>query len=148
MDPIAEVVRIARRQHGLITRAHALAAGITIGQLRTWLRHGHWAIVRPGVYAVAGMPPTGEQAVLAAVLAMDAGAYASHATAAALWGLPVEAPVQIDLVSDLRRLPRLEGVMGHRSGSLFSADLTHRHRVPCTTAERTLVDLSGALAAV
>lgn len=147
METIAEAARVARRQHGLITLTQAHAAGVMLGQLRSWLRLGHWTAIRPGVYAVAAMPPTSEQAVLAAVLSVDGAAYASHATAGALWGLPVPLPERIELVTDVPKQVRLDGVRGYRSRALFSADLTQRLRIPCTTPERTLVDVSGRLSA-
>src|SRR5438128_5019621 len=39
----------------------------------------------------------------------------------------------------------MEGVVGHRSGALFSADLTTRLGIPITTPERTIVDQSARL---
>ena len=56
----------------------------------------------------------------------------------------IEAPT-IEVVSPLDRKVGLDGVRGHRSGALFTRDLTVLRRIPVTSPERTLVDLSGRL---
>src|SRR5207253_2701832 len=101
---------------------------------------------REGVYAPAGAPPTAERAIMAAVLAAapDGPAWASHETAGWLWRLKgVEQPDVIELLRPLGRHVRMKGVVGHRSGALFSADLTTRWHIPVTAPERTVVELSG-----
>ena len=81
--------QIARRQHGLITHDQALAAGLTPSQIRRRNRSCEWTVVRPGVYAMGGSPPTWLQAVAAVALCAQPGALISHHTAATVWGLPV-----------------------------------------------------------
>jgi hypothetical protein len=76
------VGRIAARQLGLITRRQALDAGITPGEIRWRAATGRWNVIRFGVFAVAGAPPSWEQRVLAAVLAGPPGTVASHFSAA------------------------------------------------------------------
>jgi hypothetical protein len=104
---------------------------------------------REGVYAPAGAPPTAERAILAAVLAADGPVWASNETAGWLWrARGVEQPDAIELLRPLGRHVRMEGALGHRSGALFSADLTTTFRIPVTTPERTVVELSGRKSAV
>lgn len=103
-------------------------------------------MVRPRVYAVTGAPPTWLQAVAAVGLRIQPDAWLSHQTAACLWAIPGAEDDVIHVVTGLDRRVRLEGVRGHRSGALFTADLTIRHRVPVTTPARALVDLSATLA--
>src|SRR5438270_13869737 len=62
MDAIAA---IQRRQHGLITVAQAVAAGLTADQVRDLNRRGVWSMERESVYAPAGPPPTTDRATLA-----------------------------------------------------------------------------------
>ena len=94
---------------------------------------------------MAGAPPTFDQTIAAAVYAAGPRVWASHATAGVLWGMPgVEAP-KIEVVSPLDRKVGLTGVRGHRSGALFTRDLTVLRRIAVTSAERTLVDLSGRM---
>jgi hypothetical protein len=135
--------QIARKQHALITRDQALASGLSPFQIRQRVRSGEWCTVRPGVYAVNGAPPTWLQAVAAVALGPDV--WISHQTAGTLWALPAVRDDAIHVVSSLDRCVRLAGVAGHRSGALFTADLTTQNRIPVTTPARTLVDLSARL---
>ena len=137
--------QIARRQHGLITLDQALAAGLTIDQVRRRHRSGEWSVARPGVYAISGTPPTWTQTVAAVALASQPQAWLSHETAGTLWGLPGVKDDEIHVVTGLHRRVRLAGVRGHRSGALFDADLTTMQRIPVTTPARSIVDLSAQL---
>src|ERR1700755_1103764 len=76
-----------RRQHGLITRADALAAGLSHRQIRYRVAAGLWLPVSPGIYRHPAHPVTPAQRLLAAVLAAGPTAVASHQSAAYLWGL-------------------------------------------------------------
>lgn len=139
------VNQIARTQQGLITFNDALAAGLTPWQIHGRLRSGEWQVVRPRVYAVGGAPATWLQAVAAVALSVQPRAWLSHRTAAQLWGLPGIEADRIDVLTDLGRRVRLDGVCGHRSGAMFTADLTRRHGIPATSFERTIVDISGTV---
>lgn len=136
---------IAASQHGLITLEQALDAGLGVGQIRHKTRSGEWVVVRPRVYAVAGTPPTWAQAMAAATLSLQSRAWLSHDTAGVLWGFGGSQPEGIHVLVDADRRVRLAGVRSHRSRALFSADLTSHLRIPVTSPERTLVDLSAAM---
>jgi hypothetical protein len=103
------------------------------------------ARARRGVYVLAGMAPTYEQAVLAAVLASGHGAFASHLTAAWLRHLvlPIDEPPMIEITTALTRRPRIEGVRFHRSGLLLPDDVTEWRGIAMASVERTIVDCSG-----
>lgn len=111
------------------------------------MRSGEWNVARPRVYAVAGAPPSWAQCVAAAALSLQPRAWASHGTAGRLWGFPGVEAGDLDVVVDLDRRIRTQGVRPHRSGALFTADLTQHLRIPVTSPERTLVDLSADVAA-
>jgi len=145
MADMDAVHALMRRQHGLITRAQALACGLTPRQIERLLSSGRWWPVRPEIYALAGTPATWEQSVLAAVYAGGADVFASHATAARLRSLKHVVERGLEVVSPLGRHKRLDGVIGHRSGALFDADKTTYRGIPVTTVGRTLVDISGRL---
>ncbi len=139
--------RLTRQQHGLVSRAQALGLGMSEKGLEKRVSRGHWLVLRPGVYAVAGMPPTSEQSLLAVVLAVGGLVGVSHKSAARLWGIQgVDEPEVIEVVTGLGRWARLDGVRGHRSGALFDEDLTVLRGIPVTSRARTLVDLSGSMA--
>jgi len=143
VTPETAIARIAARQHCLVTRRQALDAGLSPGAIRARVRSGRWLGVRYDVYALAGAPPTWEQAVLAAVLAFGPGAVASHEAAGRLWGLPSLAGDRIELTSDRPHRVRLEGVISHRTSAWLALEHTTRLGIPVTSVARTLVDLSS-----
>src|SRR2546421_6721911 len=79
------IPQTARRQHGLVTRAQALAAGLSPSAIEYRLSSGRWRRAASGVYCPAETPRSWRQSVMAACLAM--AGVASHRTAATLFGL-------------------------------------------------------------
>ncbi|HEX6312331.1 MAG TPA: type IV toxin-antitoxin system AbiEi family antitoxin domain-containing protein [Acidimicrobiia bacterium] len=145
MDADAAAAALAARQHNLVTRWQAHGAGFSDDMIRRRVRTGRWRRTRRGVYAVGGAPPTFEQAVMGAVLAAGGSAAASHATAAVLWGLPVEAPGHIEITTVIEQQVRLEGVVAHRTGVIDESDRRILRRIPVASVARTVVDLSMRL---
>jgi hypothetical protein len=145
MDARRHLNQIAASQHSLVTLAQALGAGLSLGQIRHKASTGEWAVARPRVYAVAGVPASWVQAVAAAALSLEPRAWVSHATAGQLWAYPGVQGEEIDVLVDSDRRVRMAGVRSHRSHALFTADLTHHRRMPVTSPERTLVDLSATV---
>ena len=130
----------ARQQHGLISRRQALEAGLSSGGIQTRLRRGDWRPARRGVYAIAGVRPSPEQAALAVCLAVGDGCWVSHRSASAMWGLRVPTSTGIEVVTLPGQRVHLDGVIQHRSSVLPLADLTHLRLAPITSPARTLVD--------
>ena len=127
--------RLTRRQHGLVTAKQAVGLGMGVRQVQDRLRRGHWLAVRQGVYALAGMPPTKEQALLTAVLRAGGAAAVSHQSAGHLWAMTgVQEPERIHLVTDLAHRTRLDGVTAHRSGAIFQEDVTRSRGIPSPRA--------------
>ena len=147
MDSVdARLAECQRRQHGLVTGAQARAAGVSRSALRNRVTRGGLVEVRPAVYGAAGMRVTREQMVLATVLACGETAFASHALAASLWGLPLPpGDPMLEITTVLERRPRLEGVVFHRSGLLDDIDVTRVRGITVATPERVAVDLSSRL---
>jgi hypothetical protein len=145
MDVDRRLARTARSQHGLITRRQALEAGLSPAQLRVRLQRGYWRPVRTGVYAWAGAPASYEQAVHAAILAVDGFAVASHATAASLWSCWDRPKEGIELLLPLSTSVRRPGVIQHKTAVLPAGHRSKAGGVPVTSFARTLVDLSGRI---
>lgn len=136
---------VTERQLGLFTARQARDVGITDHQLHSAIRAGLIRRVRRSVYAIEGVPRSREQAILAGVLGAGDGAFASHETAALLFGMGRIDPPEIEIIVPRGRFPQLEGVRLHRSRFLARVDVTTRNGVPTTTPARTLVDLSTRL---
>jgi hypothetical protein len=85
------VLRRTRQQHGLVTRAQLLAIAASVGltgrAVDGWITRGHLERVHPGVYRLAGCPPTHQQAALAKVLRAGEGARADGELTLALLGI-------------------------------------------------------------
>jgi hypothetical protein len=136
---VAAILRLATRQHGLLTRRQWLAGGLSVGQLERALKGGALRVVHPGVYAIAGTRPTFEQDVLAACLAV--GGVASHRCAAYLWKFRKFERPAIEVLVCKGHTPRLRAVTVRRTVRLDEAEVTHVGTIPVTTRSRTLLDL-------
>jgi very-short-patch-repair endonuclease len=146
-DPLdREIGRIAAQQHGVITTAQLVSAGIgTSGITKRVCRGGLYRLYQ-GVYSVGHCGISREKRWMAAVLACGEGAALSHGSAAALWGLlrPVEGPIEVSVPTRAGRRKR-RGIRLHRCGSLRTNLVAKRFEIPVTTPARTIADLEGVV---
>jgi predicted transcriptional regulator of viral defense system len=140
----AEIARLAGRQHGLVTLEQLELLGLSRAAARQRAKVGRLHRVHEGVYAV-GPLLTAKSIWMAAVLAGGPGAVLSHWSAAVLWGLIKDDHGSIDVTAPNRRGRQPKGIKAHRDGALSSRETTVIHRIPCTTVERTLLDLAGTV---
>jgi very-short-patch-repair endonuclease len=142
-ETVEEVLaRIARRQHGVVTRKQLLDAGVSSDEIRWRLRQGSLIRVHAGVYRVGHKAPNIEARYHAAVLACGEGAVLSGEAAAYLWGLVKGTAPPPEVTAPKRR--RVKGVRT-RHARRAETEATLRHGIPITTVPRTLVDLSSLL---
>lgn len=135
---------LASRQHGVLTVDELRGLGFSLDRIRTLARRGMLERRRRGVYVVAAVPPSWEQAVLVAVRAAGRGAVAAGLTALRLWGL-ARWPTGIEVVIPVARSVVLDGVVVHRTTKVDPADFTTTRGIPVTSVSRTLLDLSGRI---
>lgn len=137
------VASIATRQHGHVTRAQLLAAGLTSAQVGTRIRRMTLIPVHAGVYAVGYVPVDPVSRAAAAVLACGRSGALSHGSAAALWGMVArwEMPVEVTVACDRRR----PGIRIHRTTTLARRDVTMHFGVRVTSPARTLLDVAPRL---
>jgi hypothetical protein len=144
---LSAILALAARQHGLVTRAQLLDAGLSPQAIKHRLRTGRIHHVQRSVFAVGRPALTREGVWLAAVLACGQGAALSHLSAAALWGIWEGATTRRPQVSVSTgngcKGPR--GIDVHRAPTLQPNDITERHGIPVTTLARTLIDLAAIL---
>jgi hypothetical protein len=140
-----ELGRIATAQHGVVTRAQLLHAGVTGREVASRVRTGALLREHRGVYRVGHRAPTVEASYLAAVLAAGDGAALSGHAAAHLWGLVRGRAPQAEAITRTER--RIEGVKTSRCRRLEARDVTVLNGIPLTTVARTLVDVAGELSA-
>lgn len=142
--PFTDLTRLARRQHGVVTRAQVIDV-LTRHQLEHAIATGRLESVHRGVYRVAGSPESWEQMAHAAALAGGGGAAVSFRAAAHVWNLAgfwEQPPVEIT-VPHLRRA-RLHDVVVHDSQILDGIHVDRRHGIPVTSVARTLCDLTAS----
>ena len=120
------------------------ASGFTRPVIRRKLERGAWTEVEPRVYRVAIAGPLEWRARLMA-LTLSSGGVASHASAAALYGL-VEPPSQHE-ITVTRAARSASTAVAHSSTSLTSTDIASVDGIPATSPARTLIDLAGSAAA-
>jgi Transcriptional regulator, AbiEi antitoxin len=85
VNPDHVIARIAARQHGVISYAQLLGAGLSPSGISRRVAMGRLHRIYRGVYAVGHRPVTREAKWIAAVLACGQGAALSHRAAAELW---------------------------------------------------------------
>jgi very-short-patch-repair endonuclease len=147
-SPDELVARVAGRQHGVVATQQLRRAGIHEPGVHHRLRSGRLHRIHRGVYAVGHPGLSLEGGWMAAVLACGKGAFLSHRSAAALWGLlpAVAGPVQVTIPGTGSRRMR-KGIRIHRSRTLTQAQTTRLRNIPLTSPARTLADLRGSVSA-
>ncbi|RIQ30903.1 hypothetical protein DY240_07130 [Jiangella rhizosphaerae] len=123
-------------QDGVISRAQAVACGLTEDTLTWRLRSRRWQRVHAGVYATFSGPLPFRARVWAAILRAGSGAVASHRTAAYLDGLCDDSGPVIHVTVPGRRRVRgkIDGVRVHYAARL------PRTRHPTKSPRRTRVE--------
>jgi very-short-patch-repair endonuclease len=134
---------LARRQHGVVTRAQLLELGFRADAVKHRVAKGRLHPLWRGVYAV-GRPEVSQKGRwMAAVLSCGESALLSHGSAAVLWGL-MRTATGIDVVVPEGAYRRRPCVRVHRRSGLAAE---HRRRVsgiPVTDPISTLVDLASS----
>jgi hypothetical protein len=137
---------LADHQYGVISRAQALRAGLTVDMIKFRVRSGRWRQIHPGVYATFTGVLSRNAQLWAAVLSVGAGAVLSHETAAELLRLTDKATDQIHVtVPRQRHVAGTSGIRVHRSARAVEAALGCSNP-PCTRVEETVLDLTQAAA--
>jgi very-short-patch-repair endonuclease len=134
------LVALAARQHGIVTTAQLLAAGVGRRSIARRVDSGWLVSLHRGVYQVGPIAaPLGPE--MAAILAC--GGALSHQSAAAIWGFGQRDDVVHVTVEGPGRRTR-PGVRVHRTLSLKA--VVH-NGLPLTTPFHTLQDLARVLTA-
>ena len=149
LDHDARLSQIAVAQHGVFTRAQAIAVGFGVGRVDRRVRAGAWERVLPRVYRHAAAPRSAAQSRWAAVLWAGPGCALSHTSAAALWriGPEMRADDRVELVVGRARAPRNAIVIVHRLSPVAAGEVIYGDRLPLTAPVRTIIDLAGVLPA-
>jgi very-short-patch-repair endonuclease len=140
-----EVWALARRQHGVVTRAQLMHIGFTSSAIEHRLATGRLHPAASGVYVVGRPELTRHGRWMAAVLACGPKAVLSHGSAAALWEIGRERSglTEVSLPSRVHR--RRPAIVVHRRATLSESEMTTRQGISVTTPVCTLIDLASHL---
>jgi very-short-patch-repair endonuclease len=136
---------MARRQHGVVSRAGLIALGFGGKAIKHRIAIGRLHPVHAGIYAVGRPDLTREGRWMAAVLACGPSAALSHLSAAALWGVAAERGGRIDVSVRRRRAPKRPGIQARARPSLAAAEVTTHRGIQATSPVQTLVDVATEL---
>jgi very-short-patch-repair endonuclease/predicted transcriptional regulator of viral defense system len=135
----SHLARLSRHQYGVVARSQLIRKGFTEGTVRSATRRGELRRVLPGVFAVTSVPTSWEQRPMAGTLWGGQITLASHLTAGRIHELLPPQTGPIELTAD-HRLHKRPGFVVHQR-QLLHDELTVARGIPCTSVERTLVDL-------
>jgi hypothetical protein len=132
---------IARRQLQLITSSQLLAAGMSRKTIESWLKRRRLHPVHHGVYVTHSLPVSRDQRWLGGVLACGPEALLSREPAAMVQEFvePAAIPAHVTVPSGRGR--SRAGIVVHRS-YVDPRDRRKVGAIPCTSADRILVDLA------
>lgn len=148
--PARQAERLAREQHGVLSREQAIGVGMTHQMIRHRVASGRWSEPLPGVYRVGGAPATWHSRVMAAILWVGNGAVATRRTAARLWQLERFADGPSDEVIELavwHGKPAPDpSVRVHRLRTSDRPRIRRVEGIPVTDPARTLLDIAAVAA--
>ncbi len=132
-----------RAQHGLVTLAQAMKAGMTMHQVKYRLRTQQWVAEARGVYRHATTASTPLSHLLAVCLSCNA--IASHRSAAALHAIDGYRLDHIEVMVPSGRGLLLPAVTVHETTQMESLRTVFRQGVPVTSIGRTIIDLAAVV---
>jgi very-short-patch-repair endonuclease len=138
----ALIAGLAERQHGVVAREQLVGLGIGADAIDGRLRAQRLLPLYRSVYAVGHRNRSRASRWMAAVLACGPGAFLSHQSAGAEWG--VCRPGSLVHVTAGRKRRRRDGIVFHRC-ELPPDEVTTKNNIPLTTVPRTLFDLAAVL---
>jgi very-short-patch-repair endonuclease len=138
----ARVAAIAARQHGVVSIAQLLWAGLSEAGVRRRVAAGRLHRIHRGVYAVGYSRLTQRGLWAAAILACGPGALLSHLDAAAVWDL-ARSRRPVHVTTTARSRDGHPGITLHRVRHLHAEDRARHEGFPVTSVARTLLDVAA-----
>src|SRR3954462_12230706 len=110
---------LAMTRCGVFTRPQVLGFGGTDELIRCRVRQGRWLRMEPGVYALAGAPPSWHQRLWVARLTAEFFAVVSHESAAAFHRWPGFPSGVLSFLVPHGAHPRVAGANFHETRDLW-----------------------------
>jgi very-short-patch-repair endonuclease len=141
----AEVLRVAKLQHGCVHRRQLVAAGIGYQALRRRVAHGRLRAVHSDVFLAWPCSSSLLERAMATALQFRGDAAIGGLAAAAIWGMVDAAPNEIEVTLVGRSARYQPGIRVRRVATLSTKDVRWRSAIPLTSPARTLIDLGATL---
>ena len=133
------IVRLATKQHGLVTRTQLVALGLHVDAVQRRIAGARLHPIHAGVYALGRPELTENGRFMAAVLACGPRATLSHGSAARHWRL-LNHQGKPDVIAPTRR--RRSGIAVHQ-WALHQEDRTLLEGIPVTSVPLTLLAVAA-----
>lgn len=128
---------------GVITRAEALAFGMTPSTISRRVKGGRLVALGKGVYVLPGV--VRDELTLLGAATSALAAVASHESAGRLHGIEGLNPRRVSVTVPVRRTNRFRGVIVHQSTDLSMDDVVTIRDIPSTDVGRTIIDLAAVV---
>jgi hypothetical protein len=127
----------------VVAHRQLVALGFTSSAVKHRIRTGRLRPIYRGVYSVGRAELSRRGGWMAAVLSCGEGAFLTHLSAAALYGICKERPGRIEVAVRGTYLVGPPDLRVRRRPSLPSQDVGTVRRIPVTSPVRTLIDLAN-----
>lgn len=143
LEEEARLGAVVATHHGVFSRDHARRAGFTDREIDRRTGARAWIELHRGVFRLAATPRSWKGEVLAACWAGGFRAYASHRSAAALWGLAGGRTDLVEITCPRWRRARHSSLVVHETKAFDRADMTFVNGIPTATPARTCLELGA-----
>jgi very-short-patch-repair endonuclease len=144
-SPDERAAAIAVTQGCALSRAQARAVGLTDAMISHRVAGGRWTLLHPGVYGIAGAPPSWERALWAAHLAAGPATVVSHDTALLVRGVDDRHVPRhpLRLIGRHGAHHRVRGAVVHQIDDLAPHHVDRVDGLATTTPARSIVDIAA-----
>jgi hypothetical protein len=141
------VVGRAAMQCGVFSRAQVLALGGNDSLIDRRLRSSIWIRRHPGVYGLAGVPPSWQQEVWAALLAIGPHGTVTHETSLRIHGVGDDLVPRYPLTFTIPHggHARIDGAVVHQIDDLRKSHREVIGGLPVSTAARAVVEVAATV---
>ncbi len=143
----ARIAALAAVQCGMLSRGQALGLGASESLIKRRVRAGVWVTHHPGVYGIAGVPPSWQQEVWAALLAIGPAATVTHETALRMHGLGDDLVPRYPLTFTIPHggHARVRGAVVHQIDDLAATHVSTAHGLTLSSAPRAVVEVAATV---
>lgn len=139
------VANLAESQCGTISRAQALALGVSQSAIHRRLKAGRWIRLGQGVYVIAGIPRSWLRDVWCAYLAVGSTAVVSHETALRLRGVSCVPPRPLTFTIPHGGHTYIPRTFVHQIDDLRPHRISMVSGLRVSTAARAVVEVAATL---